>query len=694
MIRVLRLLKIGALILPALLFTLAAWKDRSEILAREEDDGVKLVALLTEQAEHLLSGHEIILDIVVEHMRDRGWDAIPTDLLHELEVIDTRLDGESDILLADANGETRATTLHLEPNQPLPIPDHACFLVLSRNETKTCISQLHHDPVSGNDLFSLSRRLDNEGQFNGVAQVAISVAYIADLWTSVTTRSTDIITMFRSDGTVLAQSGPQSRGTESPLDTPKLLASASGPGTAASGSSAENDDRLTIRKRLTEYPVYISLHLDKAAILETWYNNIAVYGVVAAITTIGMMLALQIATRRVQTERRVISLWQAEVQERESTQEQLRQSQKMESLGQLTGGIAHDFNNLLTVIIGNVGIVLAKLRDNDDRRMLRSALRAGESAVSLTQRLLAFARKQVLQPRSVDLLALVEGMRSLLSRTLGPDVRLTVFADPQLWPSLVDPNQIELVVLNLAINARDAMPTGGTLSIALSNGEAGLDAPRDLAPGRYVVLTVADTGIGMDDATLARATEPFFTTKEPGKGTGLGLSMMQGVVSQSGGAARLRSKPGRGTQIELWLPRAKTAPEENAVRRLHFEPQRDGAILVCDDNSAVLEYVCDALRTKGYQVVPAMNGRAAISMLGENDSIRLLIVDFLMPEMNGAAVAREVRAHHPQLPILLITGNADPEAIQIGLPDVPVLRKPFDQEELATRVAHLLEACA
>jgi signal transduction histidine kinase/CheY-like chemotaxis protein len=474
----------------------------------------------------------------------------------------------------------------------------------------------------------------------------------------------------------------------------RLLASADAPDAAATGSSAENDDRLTIRKRLTEYPVYISLHLDKAAILETWYNNIAVYGVVAAITTIGMMLALQIATRRVQTERRVISLWQAEVQERESTQEQLRQSQKMESLGQLTGGIAHDFNNLLTVIIGNVGIVLAKLRDSDDRRMLRSALRAGESAVSLTQRLLAFARKQVLQPRSVDLLALVEGMRSLLSRTLGPDVRLTVFADPQLWPSLVDPNQIELVVLNLAINARDAMPTGGTLSIALSNGEAGLDAPRDLAPGQYVVLTVADTGIGMDDATLARATEPFFTTKEPGKGTGLGLSMMQGVVSQSGGAARLRSKPGRGTQIELWLPRAKTAPEENAVRRLHYEPQRDGAILVCDDNSAVLEYVCDALRTKGYQVVPAMNGRAAISMLGENDSIRLLIVDFLMPEMNGAAVAREVRAHHPQLPILLITGNADPEAIQIGLPDVPVLRKPFDQEELATRVAHLLEACA
>ncbi len=681
-IRMLRLLKIGALLLPALLFTLAAWRDRSDIVAREEEDGSKLVALLKEQAEHLLSGHEIILDIVVEHMRDRGWDAVPTDLLHELEVIDTRLDGESDILLADAHGETRATTLHLQPNQPLPVPDHDCFLTLSGNETKTCISQPHPDPVSGEHLFSLSRRLENDGKFNGVAQVAISVAYIAELWTSVTSSANDIMTMYRSDGTILAQSGPQSSSTSG-----QTAGATAGP-----ASSARNDDPLTIQRKLTDYPVYISLHLDKAAILEPWYSNIVVYGVVAAITTIGMMLALQIATARAQEERRAVALWQAETQERESAQAQLLQSQKMESLGQLTGGIAHDFNNLLTVIIGNVGIVQSNVPDGDDRRMLRSALRAGESAATLTQRLLAFARKQILQPRSVDLLALVEGMRSLLTRTLAPDVRLTVFADPQLWPSQIDPNQIELIILNLAINARDAMPTGGALSIALSNGEPGPYAPHELAPGHYVVLTVSDTGTGMDETTLARATEPFFTTKGPGKGTGLGLSMMQGVVSQSGGAARIRSKPGHGTQIELWLPRADTAPVDEVVRNMHREPQGDGAILVCDDNSAVLEYVCDALKAKGYRVLSANSGRAAISMLGENNSIRLLIVDFLMPKMNGAAIAREARTRHPGLPVLLITGNADPEVFQADLPDVPVLRKPFDQEQLAARVADLLEA--
>ena len=197
----------------------------------------------------------------------------------------------------------------------------------------------------------------------------------------------------------------------------------------------------------------------------------------------------------------------------------------------------------------------------------------------------------------------------------------------------------------------------------------------------------------MDEATLARATEPFFSTKEAGKGTGLGLSIMQGVVTQSGGATRLRSQLGHGTDIEVWLPRVPTRrpprPPPHEVRR---EQKDSGAILVCDDNSAVLEFICDALKGKGYQVLPVTNGRKALTVLKANRAIRLLVVDFTMPEMNGAAVAREVRASRPRLPILLITGNADPDAIQADLPDVPMLRKPFDREQLTTRIADLLEA--
>ena len=225
----------------------------------------------------------------------------------------------------------------------------------------------------------------------------------------------------------------------------------------------------------------------------------------------------------------------------------------------------------------------------------------------------------------------------------------------------MDPNQIELIILNLAINANDAMPQGGTLTITASNREAGPHAPRELAPGEYVVLTVSDTGTGMDEATLARATEPFFSTKEASKGTGLSLSIMQAVVTQSGGATRLRSQLGTGTQIEVWLPRAHTQPEETAVTEAPREQRDSGAILVCDDNSSVLEFICDALKGKGYHVLPVTNGRNALSVLKDNQAIRLLVVDFTMPEMSGAAVAEAVRATRPRLPILLITGNADPE---------------------------------
>jgi CheY-like chemotaxis protein len=287
---------------------------------------------------------------------------------------------------------------------------------------------------------------------------------------------------------------------------------------------------------------------------------------------------------------------------------------------------------------------------------------------------------------------MVKGMQDLLLRTLGPDVRLVVSGDIGLWPALVDPSQIELVVLNLAVNASDAMPRGGTLSIAAANREFGPDSPLDLEPGRYVVLTVSDTGDGMDAATLIRATEPFFSTKAVGKGTGLGLSMVQGFLAQSGGAVRIRSEPGRGTQVELWLPRALTLPATGSVAKAPVGPRGSAAILVSDDDAAVLEFVCEALKESGYQVVPASSGRMAISLLQHNDAIRLLVVDYTMPEMNGAAVVRTVQANHPGLPVLVMTGSADLEAIQNELPDIGLLCKPFDRDVVAARVAALLRA--
>ena len=691
-VRTLRALIVAALVIPALLWGLAAWRDRLAILDGARADALKLMDVFNAQADALFEGHDILLDLIVQRIGERDWDEVEASpsILSELELMDKRLDDASAILLVDATGGTRATTVHMLANEPLPAGDRACFLALQKGSAASCIGNPYLDPASGQHLFTLDRRLMRNGAFNGMAQVAISADYILRLWASAMPRTTDTISIVRDDGTVLTRADFSSGAPQIPK--PLVAAISDSPsGIITLRAADEGGDRITVFKKIANYPVHIIFGLDRSAILATWYRNITLYGLVAIGATTVVVVALGFALRRAREERRAVARWQAETQERERTQEQLYQSQKMESLGKLTGGIAHDFNNLLTVVIGNVSMAERAVADRDARRQLQSALRAGESAITLTQQLLAFARKQVLQPRSVDLRRLIEGMQELLVRTLGEKVRLVVNADRALWPTLVDPNQMELVILNLAINARDAMPGGGTLSISAANRDADRDAPPELSPGQYVVLTVADTGVGMDAQTLARATEPFFTTKDPGKGTGLGLAMVQGVVAQSGGATRIRSKPGVGTEVEVWLQRTQLPAPMPADRGPAHGSRKSGeTILVCDDNPTVLEFLSDALKGVGYQVVAVHEGRSVLSALQADRSIRLLVVDFAMPEMDGAAVIRQVREHRPHLPILLITGNADPEVVQAEIPNVPLLRKPFRQEQLASRIDDLL----
>jgi CheY-like chemotaxis protein len=399
------------------------------------------------------------------------------------------------------------------------------------------------------------------------------------------------------------------------------------------------------------------------------------------------------ALRRAKRERRAVALWQSEVRQRETAQAQLIQSQKMESIGQLTGGVAHDFNNLLTSVIGNIDMAQVAVRDERVRRLLLAAQHAAESAATLTQRLLAFARKQLLQPLPVDLRQLVAEMQDMLGRTLGAAVQLAVAADDRLWPALVDRHQIELAILNLAINARDAMPRGGTLTITLANETVTPGSPDDLRVGDYVVLRVADTGIGMDEATLARAVEPFFTTKDVGKGTGLGLSMVHGIAVQSGGAMRIRSRLGRGTTVEIWLPRSLESADEAGRAAIRPLERGDATILVCDDNQSVREFASEALEDSGYHVIAAENGQSALAVI-ENEAtpLDLLLVDFAMPGINGVDVAQRTRQRRPNLPILLITGNAEQAAVRSEAEGVPLLTKPFKQAQLVSRVADLLKS--
>ena len=364
----------------------------------------------------------------------------------------------------------------------------------------------------------------------------------------------------------------------------------------------------------------------------------------------------------------------------------------MESIGQLTGGVAHDFNNLLMVILGNLQLLRKRLPD--DPRLLRlvdGAMQGAERGATLTKRMLAFARRQELRPETVDVPRLVDGMGEMLRRTLGPGIQVVTAYRPDLPPVRVDPNQLELAILNLALNARDAMPQGGRLVIG-GSCVTGANLPKDLAPGRYVCLTVSDTGAGMDEATLKRATEPFFTTKGAGKGTGLGLSMVHGVVAQSGGAMRITSQPGDGTTVELWLPLSETAATADTVPPVTSfgSPFRSYRVLVVDDDPLVVASTAAMLEDVGHVVTEALSGARALDMLKLGTEVDVVLTDHAMPGMTGVELAGQVRELWPDLPVILASGYAElPNGEETGLPR---LSKPYMQDELAEQIAKVVGA--
>ena len=369
----------------------------------------------------------------------------------------------------------------------------------------------------------------------------------------------------------------------------------------------------------------------------------------------------------------------------ERLHEQLRQSQKMEAIGQLTGGIAHDFNNLLTPIVGGLDILQRRGGvDERGRRLIEGALQSAERARVLVQRLLAFARRQPLQASAVDMGQIVREMTDLIGGTLGPGIRVVVDIAQDMPRAMADPNQLEMALLNLAVNARDAMADGGVLTI--SARVADVESSRKLASGRYVRLTVSDTGSGMDAETLARATEPFFSTKGVGKGTGLGLSMIHGLAAQLGGTLELASTVGLGTSIEMWIPVAQSDTAVAPARETSADLATGaGTVLLVDDEDMIRATTAQMLTDLGYAVVEASSAKQALPLLADK-RVMMLLTDHLMPGMSGTELAREAQALRPGLPILIISGFAEVEDIA---PDLPRLMKPFRAAELAAGLTAL-----
>jgi len=380
----------------------------------------------------------------------------------------------------------------------------------------------------------------------------------------------------------------------------------------------------------------------------------------------------------------------AEIAERERAEARLVQAQKMEAIGQLTGGIAHDFNNLLTVVVGSLDLALRRCEDEAVLRLVKNALLAAERGATLTAQLLTFSRRQRLSPVPIDINKVVAGMREMMARTIGPQIRIETDLEADVWHALADQTQLEMMVLNLAINSRDAMPRGGRIVIRTRN------VPRvpqslgsELETGEYVCISVHDDGPGMPPEVLAHAFEPFFTTKAQGKGTGLGLAQLYGFAKQSGGVAKIESEPGEGTAVAIYLPRTRQKISHDASNPHDGHRGRHAKILVVDDDHDVRTVTSDTIHELGYMAVTVASAEEAIAKL-RAERFDLLITDVAMPGTDGVELARQARAIDEHLPILVSSGYADVQTFGEELSDETVLRKPFRIADIASRIQKVL----
>jgi signal transduction histidine kinase len=395
----------------------------------------------------------------------------------------------------------------------------------------------------------------------------------------------------------------------------------------------------------------------------------------------------ELAQTNADLERRV----EARTREREAALAQVHEMQKVESLGQLTGGVAHDFNNLLMAVLGNLCLVSKYAADNPKIiRLVDGAIKAAERGANLTKRMLAFARRQELKPEIIDVPKLVGGMVEMLRHSLGPEIEIVTEFRRETLTTRVDPNQLELALLNLALNARDAMPDGGKLAITARREVIGAGDVPGLAAGEYICIDEGDNGVGMDEATMTRAAEPFFTTKGAGAGTGLGLSMVDGLVAQSGGAMRIKSRLGAGTTIELWLPiwqGEDAKPSATQRRRPHSTQRSSLQVLLVEDDEMVAASTLAMLEDLGHTTIEAHSAAVALEILQSHDDIDIVVTDHAMPEMNGSELAHRIQHNWPGLPVVLVTGYAD---LPNGLdPLLPRLSKPYRQQELGDLISAL-----
>lgn len=703
-LRLHRLMIAASLIVPAGLFSAAALHNRAEVLREGQDTIIRTTAVMDEHARKVFETGDLVLGRLDDRIRGLSWDEISDpDTSAFLAQLKAPLEQVVSIWVTDAQGVVRAGSQSWDP--AVTIEGRDFFQVQRERDAGTYISAPFRGKATQIASFAVSRRRStSSGRFDGIIHIALSPDYFAHYYTSTILGPGQTATLLRTDGVVLARTSTHD--IDVPLATrdrfQRRIAQAPQGGSFVSNAGEGGRERAYAYRAVGHYPLYVVFRADIAALLSRWYANLAPFGAVAGVASLMLLLMSWMAFRGVQSTAMAMARLtttmnelRRETAQREAAELRVRQAQKMEAVGQLTGGIAHDFNNLLTAILGSMLLLRKRLAAGDERtlRLVDNAVLGAQRGASLTQRLLAFSRGQALKPGVVDVLELVRGMSDLLRSSLGAIVQVETRFPLALAPAYVDANQLELALLNLAVNARDALPGGGRLTISGREEQVSAGQGSDLPPGSYVVLSVTDNGEGMDEATLARCMEPFFTTKGVGKGTGLGLSMAYGLAAQSGGRLVLYSRKGEGTTAELWLPRAEarpaTAPQSAGdMSEARAVPLMPRTVLLVDDDPLVLASATSMLEDLGHSVVTTSSGQQALEILRAGAKVDLVVTDQAMPGMTGLQLASQLQQLHPEMPLLLITGYAD--RTELATAGLPLLYKPFAQSALEAAIQNCM----
>ena len=706
-----RLILVLAITLPIALAIWSSWQHHIQTLERANRTAARSVVALEQHVGNVLDIHTLALRQLDALTNGRTVNEISNDVrLRDIVSALTRDFPQISIVgMADANGRIWLHSVRGAASGA-SVADRDYFLAQKTGTSKGIyISDAFTGRLNGERQFGISLpRFSSTGEFDGIIYTTVPLKYLTQFWEHFTPSQGHLIPLVKSDGTLIIRYPLADPPRRLSPQNPFMVHMRQAPrGLYTAASAFDGVERINAYSQIRNYPLYISFSIETGFVLREWLQQTIAAASIAVFSAL-LLAALWLAVVRQSYEQRVSTKrWREiaedlrqEVGRRKDAEEAMRQSQKMEAVGQLAGGIAHDFNNLLAALVGNVQLMHRRIDKGVFDNLPRYLTRV-ESIISkasaMTQRLLAFSRRQTLAPAALDVKERIAAMRDLISHSVGPSIRVrTVFA-PEACKTLCDPNQLDSVLLNLAINARDAMPDGGDLTITVALNVLTVFQARSLqlSGTGYVVVKVKDTGAGMTPETIERAFEPFFTTKPSGQGTGLGLSMVYGFVMQSGGQVKIDSQPGSGTEVAIYLPVYEgEIPSATPVPKAINSDVAKGevCILLVDDEISVREPLAELLTELGYQVVQAGDGAQGLVILSSNQQVDLLISDVGLPgHMNGRQLADAGRTLRPTLRVLFITGYADKAASADGLAgqNMEVMIKPFGLNEFAIKVSDM-----